>query len=175
MMVEEFITRERLAVLGERALVLAGVVLFLVAGILVSGVVSSLYAFGPIASFSMIFGLSLSRPQAVTPGTVFLSGLICDIFGSGPLGMWTFVFMITAIIVRRQGESLVEMPRLAVLVAFALDCVFMLCLAWGVMCLYYGRILDPTELMDALVMAVAIFLPISYFTGLRPARYHTGL
>jgi rod shape-determining protein MreD len=162
-----------LACLRRLAVLAVSVVLAFVS-LLPVGTGGWVVAAAPMAALGVLVFWMLARPEEVSAGSMFLSGLIFDAFGGGPLGLWALSFLVACVAARLQRDDILMMPRLVVLVVYGTVAGLAALTAWGTATVYVQGLVDPTPLIAGGIVSAGVFLAASLVFGSRvatPGRY----
>lgn len=134
--------------------------------------------FLPLLPVIAIHYFALRRPEALPEWSVFLSGLLLDVFTHGPLGYWPLVYLATytlGVLGRELGKSS-QFVRIA-LFGGSLVAVAVLC--WAVASVYFLEFADWRPYVRGAVLAgiaaLGILPLLHVFAAPAPAREETAL
>jgi len=133
-----------------------------------------LLAAAPMVALAILVFWMLARPEEVPAGSMFLSGLIFDAFGGGPLGLWALSFTVACVATRLQRDDILLMPRLVLLLVYGIVAGLAALTAWGTAMAYIQGLVDPTPLIVGGIVSAGVFLAVSMLFGSRvavPARF----
>lgn len=166
---------QELAMVGLRRLVVLSVSLVLaLIALLPIEKSGHLLAAAPMVALAILVFWMLARPDEVTAGAMFASGLIFDALGGGPIGLWALSFVVACMATRVQRDDILMMPRLVLLVVYGIIAGLAALTAWGTAIVYVQGLIDPTPLIAGGIASAGVFLVISILFGSRaaaPARF----
>lgn len=110
-------------------------------------------AFGLIA----IFLWTLTRPDLLPAGAVFLLGLLQDLLWGGPFGLWGFVFLLGYGLTLSQRTFLIGREFGFTWVGFGLVITICSLVAWAVTMLYHSQFLAPYPAIVQIVLSAALY------------------
>lgn len=131
-------------------------------------------ASAPMVALSVLVFWMLARPEDVPAGSMFLSGLIFDALGGGPLGLWALSFVVACVATRLQRDDILLMPRLVLLLMYGIIAGLAAAIAWGTAIVYVQGLVDPTPLIAGSIISACVFLVVSVLFGSRavvPGRF----
>jgi rod shape-determining protein MreD len=108
----------------------------------------------PAFALMAVFYWALYRPDLMPPSGVFLIGLYHDLLSAGPLGLWTFVYLVSYGLILSQRLFFIGKAFFAIWFGFGAIAVLSGLVAWVVGSLFYWTPLSP---VPALAQAVLSF------------------
>jgi rod shape-determining protein MreD len=118
----------------------------------------------PLLGLIPIYFWCLVRPDLMTPAVTFAIGILQDILGGGPPGIWTLGFVLAYAVVSRQRDVFAGLSGPGAVLGFATAALITCATAFIVMALlYHMPPLGP--LVGELAMTALFYIPGAYVLG----------
>ena len=142
---------------------LCGLLAVLVANVpvtLVGGLVPA-----PLLGLIPIYFWCLVRPDLMTPTATFLIGILLDILGGGPPGVWTLAFVLTYAVVARRRDSFAGLSGLGAVLGFATAALITCFVAYVTVAFWYMHLPLLGPIVGELAITVLFYIPGAYVIG----------
>ncbi len=112
-------------------------------------------------SLSVVYFWCLYRPDLMTPGAVFLTGIVYDSLVGMPLGLTATVLLLVRYVVLSQQAFFLSASFLIVWLCFAVLAPLVEILRWFLAVLWLGRLFDVTPALFQAGLTVAMYPVVS--------------
>ena len=119
----------------------------------------------PLLGLIPIYFWCLVRPDLMTPAAVFSIGLLQDIMGGGPPGIWTLSFVVTYAVIDRQREAFAGLSGFGAVLGFATAALIASACAYATVALYYWHLPPVAPIVAELVVTVLFYIPGVFVAG----------
>ena len=120
----------------------------------------------PLLGLVPVYFWCLVRPDLMTPAAVFAIGVMQDILGGGPPGVWTLSFVITYAVIDRQRDAFAGLPGLGAVLGFATAALITCACAYFIIAFYYWHMPLIAPIVAELAVTALFYIPGAYVVGL---------
>lgn len=136
-----------------------GVILVLIS--LIPTNIPELSSIPPMLTLIAVFHWSLFRPDLLPVGAIFVLGLIQDLLGGGPMGVYTLMLLIVHGLVVSQRKFLFRKPFMITWIGFAMFSALAEVAAWALGSLTDWVVLDFSNFLFQYLITLGLFPPLA--------------
>jgi len=119
----------------------------------------------PLLGLVPVYFWCLVRPDLMTPAAAFVIGILQDIMGGGPPGVWTLSFVAAYAVVARQRDAFAGLSGLGAVLGFSTAALIACAVAYLTVALYYWHLTPLGPMVGELVMTVLFYIPGAFVVG----------
>ncbi|MBI4182852.1 MAG: rod shape-determining protein MreD [Proteobacteria bacterium] len=119
--------------------------------------IPGLAGIAPVLPIAAVFFWSTYRPRLFPAPVAFAVGLLVDLLGGTPLGVYALVLLVVRLVVLSQRRYFLGKPFLFVWSGFALVAAGTGLLAWALMCINAGQAVLTAPALFQFLLAVAVY------------------
>jgi rod shape-determining protein MreD len=116
----------------------------------------------PPLALMAVFYWGIYRPDLLPGPLAFVLGLLQDLLGGGPLGMWAAVFLLVLMVIAPQRRFFLGKMFVVEWLGFALVTPVVFLAIWFIGSIYIGAIVDPGSLFVQASLTIAFYPGLSW-------------
>lgn len=116
----------------------------------------------PPLALMAVYHWGIYRPDLLPGPLVFVLGLLQDILGGGPLGMWAAVFLIVHAVMSAQRRFFLGKKFVVEWLGFGLVVPVVFLALWLIGSTYVGALIDPGLLFTQALLTVGFYPVMSW-------------
>ena len=125
----------------------------------------------PLLGLMPVYFWGLVRPDLMSPMWALLIGLLEDLLGPGPPGLWAAAYVATYAVISRQRDVFAGLSGFAAVLGFA-TAAFVACgSAYLIKCALDQRLLPIGSVAGAMLSSAILYVPIAVFLNNVNRRY----
>jgi rod shape-determining protein MreD len=139
-----------------------------VVGVVTSNVPVSIFgAMVPPPMFGLmpVYFWCLVRPDLMPPFAVFIIGVLQDLLGGGPPGVWTLSFIGSYAIVDRERDSFAGLAGIGAILGFAAAMLIAGATAYAIISILYWHLPPVAPIVVEIAISVVFYIPIALVLG----------
>jgi rod shape-determining protein MreD len=111
----------------------------------------------PLLSLLAVYHWAVYRPDLMPGYAVFFIGFMQDVLSGTPMGVLTLIYLIAYGVVVSQQRYLTGRPFLVVWLGFVLISAGVMALAWVMISVLSGGVLDPRALLYQYLLGIGLY------------------
>lgn len=119
----------------------------------------------PMFGLMPIYFWGLVRPDLMPPGAVLVIGILQDLLGGGPAGVWTLSFVAAYAVVDRERDSFAGLAGIGAILGFAAAMLVAGAAAYGITAALYWRLPPVAPIVVEIAISVVFYIPVALILG----------
>ncbi len=116
----------------------------------------------PMYALMPIYFWSLVRPDLMSPGWVFVIGLLHDILSGGPIGVWALSLVATYAIMDRQRDAFAGLSGWGAILGFATAALVACTTQYAIVSLYWWRLMPVGGSIKEFAVTALLYIPVAF-------------
>lgn len=112
-----------------------------------------------------IYYWAVVRPEMFPAYAVLIMGLLSDLLSNGPIGLWTFVYLVTYWVILSQRSLVINAVFSMFWLGFLIIALFTGAFSWIVASILFGTIVPLKPVMAQMLVTVAFFPLFAWLFG----------
>jgi len=119
----------------------------------------------PMFGLMAVYFWCLVRPDLMPPGALLVIGILQDLLGGGPAGVWTLSFVAAYAIVDRERDSFAGLAGIGAILGFAAAMLIAGASAYGITSVLYWRMPPVAPIVVEIAISVVFYIPVALILG----------
>jgi rod shape-determining protein MreD len=140
-----------------------------VLGVIVGNIPLSLFGANvppPMLGLMPIYFWCLVRPDLMPPFAVFIVGVLQDLLGGGPAGVWTLSFIAAYAVVDRERDSFAGLAGIGAILGFAAAMLIAGAAAYTIISIFYWHMPPVAPILIEIAISVVFYIPAAFILSL---------